>query len=117
MNIPVRIKSRPCSRLTLATPFWCLSLRRYLIAGLDQVCDCSAELRVGDWAVDVARKFPSAQVIGMDKSSVQKKHKPDNCKFMVGDINTDLAQFADGTFDLVHSRLTPSSVEVMVGWS
>src|SRR5437762_411345 len=102
------MKSRPCSRLFLATPFWRQSLpihRRYLIAERDQVSDCSAELRVGIWAVDVARRFHSAQVIGMDKSSVQNKDKPDNCEFMIGDINTHLAQFDDGTFDLVHSRL------------
>jgi ubiquinone/menaquinone biosynthesis C-methylase UbiE len=93
--------------ITLATSFWRLSLRRSLIAGLDQVCDCSAELRVGDWAVDMARRFPSAQVIGIDRSSVPKKNKPDNCQFILGDISTDLAQFGDGTFDLVHSRLPP----------
>jgi ubiquinone/menaquinone biosynthesis C-methylase UbiE len=63
-------------------------------------------LRVGIWAVDLARRFPSAQVIGMDKLSVEKKDKPANCEFMVGDVNTNLAQFNDDTFDFVHSRFT-----------
>lgn len=88
------------------TPFWRQSFPGYLIAEPDQVSDRSAELRVGIWAVDVAKKFPSAQVIGMDKSSVQSKDKPDNCEFIIGDISTNLAQFKDGTFDLVNSRLS-----------
>ncbi len=65
---------------------------------------CSSYLTVGTWPIEVAREYPSAHVIGMDKSTCQPIARPSNCEFKVGDIRTDLRQFAEGSFDLVHSR-------------
>ena len=68
---------------------------------------------VGRWAIEVADDYPNAQVIGMDLSPMQPTYVPQNCEFIVGDLTESLADFDDGSFDLVHSRylnpLTPLS--------
>jgi len=40
----------------------------------------------------------------MDLSPIQPDFVPPNCEFMVGDLMEDLADFDDGSFDLVHSK-------------
>ena len=63
---------------------------------------------LGRWAIEVADDYPNAQVIGMDLSPMQPTYVPQNCEFIVGDLTESLADFNDGSFDLVHSRyLTP----------
>ena len=61
-------------------------------------------LRVGAWACEVAKQYPTALVHGLDLSPVQPEVKPDNCFFLVGNATEDLECFQDGSFDLVHSR-------------
>jgi hypothetical protein len=58
----------------------------------------------GRWAIEVADEYPRATVIGLDLSPMQPDNIPENCEFIIGDLTESLADFDDGTFDLVHSR-------------
>jgi len=58
----------------------------------------------GIWDVEVAKEYPSANVIGFDLSPISRKQVPANCTFEVGDLTLDLGRYPEGTFDLVHSR-------------
>jgi hypothetical protein len=58
----------------------------------------------GAWVMEVAEEYPYARVIGMDLSPVQRRDVPSNCKFLIGDLTKDLAEFYNGSFDLVNSR-------------
>jgi hypothetical protein len=70
-----------------------------------QVGLCQREsLILGQWAIEVADRFPTAHVVGMDLSPIQPTLVPHNCEFLVGDLREDLAQFSSGFFNLVHSR-------------
>jgi SAM-dependent methyltransferase len=57
----------------------------------------------GIWAIDVADKLPSANVIGTDIAPIQPAWVPPNCTFQIDDAEEDWT-FKDGTFDLIHSR-------------
>jgi len=67
------------------------------------------DMYVGRWAIEVADDYPNAQVIGMDLSPMQPTYVPQNCEFIVGDLTESLADFNDGSFDLVHSRYSHST--------
>ncbi|KAM0342587.1 hypothetical protein ACHAPU_009442 [Fusarium lateritium] len=56
----------------------------------------------GIWAIDVADKFPSASVIGVDLSPIQPSWVPPNLKFFVDDIEDEWMHGDD--FDFVHMR-------------
>ncbi|CAJ0546853.1 Ff.00g014800.m01.CDS01 [Fusarium sp. VM40] len=56
----------------------------------------------GIWAIDIADKFPSASVIGVDLSPIQPSWVPPNLKFMVDDIEDEWMHGND--FDFVHMR-------------
>ncbi|KAG8927375.1 hypothetical protein FRC01_007571 [Tulasnella sp. 417] len=60
----------------------------------------------GAWCVDMARAFPNADVVGMDLVPVKASSvPPPNCRFEVGNANTDLAEmYTAESFDLVHVR-------------
>jgi ubiquinone/menaquinone biosynthesis C-methylase UbiE len=63
----------------------------------------------GRWVVEVAEKYPSATVWGLDLSPASPLYEPPpNCEFLVGDL-THGFDFDDGTLDLVHSRYVPCS--------
>lgn len=53
--------------------------------------------------MEVAQQFPQAKVVGFDLSPIERRNKPANCEFIVGDLNKGLP-FADNSMDLVHSR-------------
>lgn len=53
--------------------------------------------------VEVAQEFPSAQVIGLDISTVERDYVPSNARFIIGDVN-DGIPLMDNSTDLVHSR-------------
>lgn len=55
--------------------------------------------------MDVAEEYPNAYVIGIDLSPIQPTYVPENCEFIVADLNDGL-EFDDGSYDLVHSRYT-----------
>ena len=57
----------------------------------------------GAWCVEVAERYPSAIVVGMDLSPIQPTLVPENCEFIVADLNQGL-DFHDGSQDLVQSR-------------
>ena len=57
----------------------------------------------GAWCVDVAKQFPTATVSGLDLSPIHRSDAPQNCHFVVGDLNEGL-KFETGSMDLVHSR-------------
>jgi trans-aconitate methyltransferase len=63
----------------------------------------------GLWAVNMADKYPSAQVVGIDLSPVQPQFTPPNCEFQIDDFNQDWT-WPDDSFDLIHGRLLLASV-------
>jgi SAM-dependent methyltransferase len=56
----------------------------------------------GIWAIDVADKYPSAVVVGVDLSPIQPEWVPPNCEFQVDDMN-EVWTFKEG-FDFIHCR-------------
>ena len=59
----------------------------------------------GDWARDVADRFPSAFVQGVDLAPVPDNWMPPNCKFEVDDILKPWEFKENGKFDLLHLRM------------
>ncbi|KAL7274175.1 hypothetical protein RUND412_002935 [Rhizina undulata] len=57
----------------------------------------------GIWAMDVADRFPSAQVIGVDLSPIQPSYVPPNLRFEVDDIEDDWT-YQEDSFDFIHLR-------------
>lgn len=55
----------------------------------------------GDWARDVADRFPSVFVRGVDLSPVPNTWVPPNCKFEVDDV---VSKWMYGKLDFVHLR-------------
>ena len=59
----------------------------------------------GRWAIEVAKEYPEAEVIGLDLSTVSPNFStPSNCGFIVEDLTRGLCRFTDESYDLVHSR-------------
>lgn len=59
----------------------------------------------GTWAMDMAREFPHAEVVGIDLAppTLHSEGIPNNCRFEVDDANLDLSHYAD-CFNVVHMR-------------
>ncbi|KAI5845500.1 S-adenosyl-L-methionine-dependent methyltransferase [Tricharina praecox] len=57
----------------------------------------------GIWAIDMADKYPSAEVIGIDLSPIQPKWVPPNCRFEVDDAEREWT-YAENSFDFIHLR-------------
>lgn len=57
----------------------------------------------GIWAIDMADKFPSAEVIGTDISPIQPSWLPPNCIFHIDDAQLEWT-YAPESFDFVHIR-------------
>ncbi|CAE6512036.1 unnamed protein product [Rhizoctonia solani] len=66
----------------------------------------------GIWAIEIAREFPQANVIGIDisKPEFPDQDVPSNAIFVVGDA-TKRFPFEDGSFDVVQMRLVPNIFE------
>jgi ubiquinone/menaquinone biosynthesis C-methylase UbiE len=58
----------------------------------------------GHWVIEVADKYGSANVIGIDLSPIQPEDVPPNAEFRVADLTEDMYMFHDHSMDLVHSR-------------
>src|SRR5579875_741118 len=58
----------------------------------------------GQWAFELARQFPHADVIGLDLEQVKATTPPLNYRFVQGDILQGLP-FDNDSFDFVHQRL------------
>ncbi|KAI5811877.1 S-adenosyl-L-methionine-dependent methyltransferase [Pyronema omphalodes] len=63
----------------------------------------------GIWAIDMADKYPMAEVIGTDLSPIQPDWIPANCRFEVDDAMLEWT-FKDDSFDFIHCRNIASGV-------
>jgi len=63
----------------------------------------------GIWAIDVADKYPSAQVIGTDISPIQPSWVPPNCKFEIEDCQLEWT-FPENHFDFIYMRTLFGSI-------
>lgn len=69
----------------------------------------------GRWPIEVANEYKTASVTGFDLSATSPTSEiPPGCKFIVGDLNNGLHEFADGSLDLVHSRWSRVLLELIV---
>jgi SAM-dependent methyltransferase len=57
----------------------------------------------GIWAIDMADKYPSAQVTGVDIAPIQPSWMPPNCLFELDDVEEDWS-FKRETFDFIYAR-------------
>ncbi len=60
--------------------------------------------------MDFADEYPSADVLGTDLSPIQPSWVPPNCKFYVGDAESDWTYKANEAFDFIHRRGLGGSV-------
>ena len=63
----------------------------------------------GIWAIQMADKYPSASVIGIDLSPTQPSFVPPNCEFQIDDFELEWT-FQQNSFDHIHWRLLLASV-------
>ncbi|KAG8893892.1 hypothetical protein FRC00_009866 [Tulasnella sp. 408] len=65
----------------------------------------------GIWAVEMAKEFPSAQVVGMDLvNPANAIETPPNCRLEIGDANLDWGRYSEA-FDVVHMRSIASGIK------
>jgi cyclopropane fatty-acyl-phospholipid synthase-like methyltransferase len=58
---------------------------------------------IGLWAIEMADKYPTAQVVGVDLSPIQPTWVPPNVKFEIDDVEDDWTWKSD-QFDLIYSQ-------------
>ncbi|KAF2100116.1 S-adenosyl-L-methionine-dependent methyltransferase [Rhizodiscina lignyota] len=58
----------------------------------------------GKWAIEVAREFPNAQVIGTDLSPIQPEWYPANVKFIIDDASEDDWMMPPNSISYIHTR-------------
>ncbi|KAI5837882.1 S-adenosyl-L-methionine-dependent methyltransferase [Morchella snyderi] len=56
----------------------------------------------GIWAIDIAERYPSAEVIGTDLSPIQPRWVPTNVQFQIDDGESDWTW--ENSFDFIHMR-------------
>ncbi|KAK3400616.1 S-adenosyl-L-methionine-dependent methyltransferase [Sordaria brevicollis] len=64
----------------------------------------------GLWAIDMADKFPSCNVIGTDISPIQPSWVPPNVSFVIEDAGKEWT-FQDNHFDFIHFRWLPGCMK------
>ncbi|KAG8907422.1 hypothetical protein FRC01_007691, partial [Tulasnella sp. 417] len=65
----------------------------------------------GIWAVEMAKEFPSAEVVGMDLVyPANLTETLPNCRFEIGDANLDWGRYAEA-FDVVHMRSVATGIK------
>jgi hypothetical protein len=57
----------------------------------------------GIWAIDMADKFPTARVLGVNLAMTQPSWVPPNCEFEIDDVEDDGA-YGTNKFDFIHAR-------------
>jgi len=57
----------------------------------------------GIWALDMADKYPSADVLGIDLAPIQPEWVAPNCRFEIDDVE-ETWTFKKDTFDFIHAR-------------
>ncbi|PVG03326.1 hypothetical protein CPB86DRAFT_793754 [Serendipita vermifera] len=68
----------------------------------------------GSWAIEMARRFPHASVLGIDLAPppVDAGEIPSNVQFEIDDVNFGLSHFYD-QFDLIHTRCISAGINDM----
>jgi SAM-dependent methyltransferase len=67
----------------------------------------------GIWAIEVANKYPNAEVTGVDLAPIQPKNHPKNCQFYAPfDFESPFA-LGEDSWDLIHLQMVCGSV---LGW-
>jgi SAM-dependent methyltransferase len=64
----------------------------------------------GIWAIDMAIKFPQAEVIGTDLSPIQLDWAPENCRFEVDNVEWEWVDHRSNSFDFIHARNLAQSI-------
>ncbi|KAJ9137094.1 demethylmenaquinone methyltransferase [Pleurostoma richardsiae] len=64
----------------------------------------------GIWAIDMADRFPSAEVIGTDISPTQPSWVPSNLSFQIDDAQLDWT-FQPDSFDFIHVRYMQGAID------
>ncbi|KAI5463650.1 S-adenosyl-L-methionine-dependent methyltransferase [Mariannaea sp. PMI_226] len=64
----------------------------------------------GIWAIDMADKFPSAEVLGTDISPTQPSWVPPNLQFQIDDAQLDWT-FPENHFDFIHLRYLQGAID------
>ncbi|KAG8925522.1 hypothetical protein FRC00_003890, partial [Tulasnella sp. 408] len=66
----------------------------------------------GKWAIDMAKEFPHADVLGLDLAPViPSSEVPSNCQFILGDCNTCLDDPSyEGAFDMIQARCIANGI-------
>ncbi|KAH7402917.1 S-adenosyl-L-methionine-dependent methyltransferase [Pyrenochaeta sp. MPI-SDFR-AT-0127] len=57
----------------------------------------------GIWAIDMADKYPNAEVLGVDIAATQPAFVPPNCLFEIDDVEEDWP-YRPAHFDFIHGR-------------
>ncbi|QUC17286.1 uncharacterized protein UV8b_01527 [Ustilaginoidea virens] len=75
-----------------------------------RVLDCG--FGAGDWAIDVAKHFPSCEVIGIDISPhMIPEDQPPNLDLQIDDLNARFT-FPSAHFDMVHSQMVSGGIGI-----
>ncbi|EDU49821.1 conserved hypothetical protein [Pyrenophora tritici-repentis Pt-1C-BFP] len=105
------IDEKELDRIDLQHHKYTLLLRdRLFIAPIPDTTLNSANARVldlgtgtGIWAMDMADKYPLANIIGVDIAATQPAFVPPNCTFEIDDVEEDWPYRPDH-FDFIHGR-------------
>ncbi|RDW74828.1 hypothetical protein BP6252_05970 [Coleophoma cylindrospora] len=97
------------NRLDIQHKMWCITLDDKLyLAPLNKSTHRVLDLATGTgiWAVEFAKAYPSAEVLGTDLSLVEPLCVPPNCRFEVDDVEDDWT--FPFQFDYIHGRCLAS---------
>ncbi|PGH28156.1 hypothetical protein AJ80_00046 [Polytolypa hystricis UAMH7299] len=64
----------------------------------------------GIWAIDMARLYPNAYVLGIDLSPIQPQNRPDNCDFQAPRDFESPWLLGEDSWDLIHLQMGCGSV-------
>ncbi|KAI9707946.1 MAG: hypothetical protein M1820_004365 [Bogoriella megaspora] len=64
---------------------------------------------IGTWAMDMAEKFPEAEILGTDLSPIQADIKPPNVHFEIDDCLSEWT-YPPNHFDMIHMRTMMGSI-------
>ncbi|KAJ5317387.1 hypothetical protein PENANT_c034G01059 [Penicillium antarcticum] len=98
-------------RMDLAHHIWLLLMKGELylapVENPQKILDLGTG--TGIWALDIAEKFPQAQVIGNDISAIQPNWVTPNVEFLVEDFEQEWL-YKPNSFDFIHARLLAGCV-------